>query len=150
MTARGIHTLDAMIALFGRVSSVFATSQRRVLELEMDDTTAALLTFESGVSAYLGTLMATGEFWRLHVFGSRGWVEMRGVDRLVVGDLDGGETGRDYEPFDMERAALEAFARSAGGGPEFPVPLDDVVHGIAVLQALVRSAERGEVVEVAD
>ena len=150
MTARGIHTLDAMIALFGRVSSVFATSQRRVLDLELDDTTAALLTFDSGVSAYLGTLIATGEFWRLHLFGSRGWVEMRGVDQLIFGDLDGRETVRDYEPFDMERAELEAFARAASGGSDFPVPLTDVVHGTAVLQALVRSAASGEVAEVAD
>ena len=62
MTARGIHTLDAMIRICGRVSSVFATSQRRVLDIELDDTTAALLKFESGVSAYLGTLIATGEY----------------------------------------------------------------------------------------
>ena len=149
MTARGIHTLDAMIAICGRVSSVFATSQRRVLDIELDDTTAALLRFDSGVSGYLGTLMATGEYWRLHVFGSRGWAEMRGVRRLILGDLDGRETARNYEPFDMERAELEAFARAAGGGA-FPVPPGDAVHGIAVLQALVRSAERGEVVEVAD
>ena len=150
MTARGIHTLDAMIALFGRVSSIFATSTRRVLDIELDDTTAALLQLECGISAYIGTLMATGEYWRLHVFGSRGWAEMRGARKLIAGDLDGRETVRDYEPFDLERAELEAFARAAGGGPAFPVPLGDVVHGIAVLQALVRSAERGEVVEVSD
>ena len=148
MTARGIHTLDAMIAICGRVSSVFATSQRRVLDIEMDDTTAALLTFDIGISAYLGTLMATGEYWRLHLFGSRGWAEMRGMDRLIRGDLDGRETVREYEPFDMERAELEAFARAAAGGAVFPVPPADVVHGTAVLQALVRSAERGEVVQV--
>lgn len=150
MTARGIHTLDALIAICGRVSSVFATSQRRVLDIELDDTTAALLRFDSGVSAYLGTLMATGEYWRLHVFGSRGWAEMRGVRRLILGDLDGRETVRDYETLDMERAELEAFARAAAGGAAFPVPPADAVHGTAVLQALVRSAERGEVVQVAD
>ena len=150
MTARGIHTLDAMIAICGRVSSVFATSQRRVLDIDLDDTTAALLKFESGVSAYLGTLMATGEYWRLHVFGSRGWAEMRGEGRLIVGDLDGRETVRDYERFDIERAELEAFARAVGGGAAFPVPPQEAVHGTAVLEALVRSAERGEVAKVAD
>ena len=150
MTARGIHTLDAMIALCGRVSSVFATSQRRVLDNELDDTTAALLKFDNGISAYLGTLMATGEYWRLHLFGSRGWAEMRGMERLIVGDLDGHETVHDYEPFDIERAELEAFARAAAGGPAFPVPPTDAVHGTAVLQALVRSIERSEVVEVVE
>ena len=150
MTARGIHVLDAMIAICGRVSSVFAISRRRVLDLEMDDTTAMLLQFDSGISACLGTLMATGECWRLHLFGSRGWAEMRGVRRLVLGDLDGRETVRDYEPFDMEHAELEAFARAATGGPPYPVPPAETVHGIAVLQALVRSAERGEAVEIVE
>ena len=149
MTARGIHVLDAMIAICGRVSSVFAISQRRVLDLDMDDTTAMLLQFDSGISAYLGTLMASGDYWRLHLFGSRGWVEMRGLRRLIVGDLDGRETVRHYEPFDMEHAELEAFARAATDGPPYPVPPADAVHGTAVLQALVRSAECGEVVEVA-
>ena len=150
MTARGIHVLDAMISMCGSVSSVFAISQRRVLDLEMDDTTAALLEFDSGVSAYLGTLMASGDYWRVHLFGSRGWAEMRGVQRLIVGDLDGRETVRDYAPFDMERAELEAFAHAVAGGVAFPVPLAEAVHGTAVLQALVRSAEYGETVEVRD
>ena len=38
----------------------------------------------------------------------------------------------------------------ARGPTARPVPLTDVVHGTAVLQALVRSATSGEVVEVAD
>ena len=148
MTARGNHVLDAMILLSGLVSSVFAISDRRVLPVEIDDTTAMLLRFSSGVSAYIGTLMATGEYFRLQVFGSSGWAEMRGLQRLIIGDLDGNETVRDYEPFDMESDELDAFARAATGGKPFLGSFDDAVHGTAVLQAVVRSAECGETVEV--
>ena len=45
---------------------------------------------------------------------------------------------------DVTRAALDAFARAAGGGPAFPIPLDEMVHGAAVTEAIVRSAASGK------
>jgi len=145
MTARGIHVVDAMIHLCGPIASVFAMSDRRVLPMEMDDTTSMLFRFGSGATGYLGTMMATGHYWRIHVFGTRGWVEMRGERKLISGDLDGRETVRDYEPFDITRAEIEAFARSIREGVLYPVPADEVVHGTAVLEAIVHSARTGMV-----
>jgi predicted dehydrogenase len=74
MTARGIHTLDAMIHIAGLVSSVYAFSERRVLaaSVELDDTTSMLLKFASGVTGYLSTVFVTGELYRVHVFGTKG------------------------------------------------------------------------------
>jgi predicted dehydrogenase len=44
------------------------------------------------------------------------------------------------ETLDVTRAALDAFARAARGGPAYPIPLDEMVHGAAVTEAIVRSA----------
>lgn len=140
MTARGIHIVDAMIHLCGPVASVFAMSDRRVLPVEMDDTTSMLFRFASGATGYLGTIMATGNFWRIHAFGTRGWAEMRGERKLIRGDLDGRESARDYEAVDITRAEIEAFARSILDGVPYPLPADEAVHGTAVLEAIVRSA----------
>lgn len=148
MTARGIHILDAMIAMCGPVDWVFAISERRVLSLSMDDTTSVLLRFNNGVSAYLSTMMATADDWRFQVFGTNGWAEMRGLNRLVVCDLDGKQTIRDYERVDIEHAELEAFAMAVAGEQPYPVPSADVVHGVAVVQAIVRSAAAGESVAI--
>lgn len=41
----------------------------------------------------------------------------------------------------MCRASLEAFARAAAGDAEFPITLDEMVHGAAVTEAIVRSAD---------
>ncbi len=116
MTARGIHIVDAMIGLFGPIASVFALSERRVLPVEMDDTTSMLFRFANGITGYLGTIMATGQYWRMHVFGTLGWVELRGERTLVASDLDGKETSHHYEAFDINRAEIEAFARSIREG----------------------------------
>ena len=148
MTARGGHVVDAMIHLCGPIASVFAMSDRRVLPLEMDDTTSMLFRFAGGMTGYLGTLMATGPYWRIHAFGTRGWIEMRGERRLVTGDLDGRESVREYEVVDITRAEIEAFARSIRDRVPFPLPAEEAIHGTAVLEAIVRSAAIGTQVHV--
>jgi hypothetical protein len=46
---------------------------------------------------------------------------------------------------DVTRASLEAFADAAQGGPAYPIPLSEMVHGVAVTEAVVRSAESGKI-----
>ena len=148
MTARGIHMVDAMISFCGAIRTVHALSERRVVSAEIDDTTAMLFTFERGMSGYLGTIMVTADFWRLHVFGTEGWAEMHGERCLITSDLDGNVETRDYEHVDIERAELEAFADAIAGTITFPVPPGEAAHGTAVLEALVESADNGITVTV--
>jgi predicted dehydrogenase len=49
---------------------------------------------------------------------------------------------------DVSRAALDAFAKAAQGGPAYPISLEDMIHGAAVTEAIVRSAESGKVENV--
>ena len=148
MTARGIHVLDAMIHLCGPVTRVFAMSERRQVADDVDDTTSMLLRFSGGASASLATVMATGDFWRLHVLGSKGWIEMHGVRALTVSDLDRVVETTRFEPVDIERAELEAFADAITAGTPFAVSSEEAVNGVATLEAIVLSAERGAPVDV--
>ena len=50
---------------------------------------------------------------------------------------------------DVPRAALEALGRAAAGGPAYPITLDEMVHGAAANEALIRSAATGNVQKVA-
>ena len=65
---------------------------------------------------------------------------MRDHEVLDVCGLAGGVETRVYDPVDIEHAELEAFARAAQGEAPYPVPLEDSIHGIAVLEAIARSA----------
>ena len=49
---------------------------------------------------------------------------------------------------DVTRATLDAFARAASGGPAFPIPLDEMVHGAAATEAIVRPAASGKTEKV--
>src|SRR6185436_15351760 len=112
MTARGIHTLDAMIQIAGLVTSVYAFSDKRKHppEITMDDTTTMLLKFAGGATGYLSTIFVTGELWRVHVFGSKGWLESRGDTELVARGLEGPVNRIPLEAVSKEKAELEAFA----------------------------------------
>ena len=45
--------------------------------------------------------------------------------------------------FDVARAALEAFAAAAAGGDPYPIPVEQMIHGVAVTEAIVRSSTAG-------
>jgi predicted dehydrogenase len=143
MTAMGIHIVDAFLWLAGRVAAVRCESQRRVLGVALDDTTSVLFRFESGATGYLSTVAATGRMVRVQVFGSRGWLQfMDHQPVLERADLDGRVTRTEFPTPDIERLELDAFARAVAGTAPYPVPVDDAVHGIAVLEAVIRSAAR--------
>ncbi|MEX2495640.1 MAG: Gfo/Idh/MocA family oxidoreductase [Woeseia sp.] len=141
MTAMGIHVIDAFIYLGGPIAEVNAQSLRLVLDVDMDDTTSAMMRFENGASAYLSTLCATARQWRLQVFGTKGWAQLRDHDVLDVCRIDQqAATTENYAPVDIERAELHAFAEACRGGVPYPVSLDEAVHGIAVQDAIIESA----------
>jgi predicted dehydrogenase len=148
MTGRGMHVTDLMIALFGPVSQVYARSARLVLTSELDDTTAMLLSFECGMSGTLTTLTATADIWRLQVYGSKGWAEMRGEKRLAVRIIGEDELVSELPDHDVERAELERFADAVSGRADYPVSRDEIVHNIALLESIGRSAELGRPVPI--
>jgi predicted dehydrogenase len=148
MTARGIHVLDSMIHIAGRVISVASRSERRAIQADVDDTTAALLEFETGALGTITTLFATAELWRVQVFGTKGWLEMRGDNALAFRPLAGETNVTEFPAVDKERAALQAFAQAAGGGAPFPVSASEAVNGIAVLEAMVASSDRRQFIRI--
>ena len=149
MTARGMHTVDTMVQIAGIVTSVFAYSERRILSAELDDTTSMLLRFSSGVSGYHATVFATGEYCRVHVFGSRGWMEMIDDRHITHRGLDGPPARVSFPAPDKERGVLEGFADAVTAGQPFMVPPEHIVNSVAVLEAIVASAAGGTPIRIA-
>lgn len=148
MTARGVHVVDAMVHIAGLVDTVFAFSGRLQLAIDVDDTTSCLLRFASGATGYLGTLHATSAFFRIHAFGSKGALEMRGETELLVSDLAGKVERFAYDVADKERAELEAFADAVASGVKFAIAPEEIVNTVAVMQAVAASSRSGEAVAI--
>ena len=165
LTPMGVHAVDGMIDLCGPIDHVFCQSFRRVVEIDADDTTSVLFRMKDGMSGYLGTMTATGPGFSFQVFGSKGWVRFEGMTHVAGASSEERRTRLfgtcKFQPakgeaeiwqaarLDVGRAALEAFARAASGGPAFPIPVDQMLHGVAVTEAIVRSAGSGRVEQVA-
>lgn len=148
MTARGVHVIDSMVAIAGPVATVFAFSDRRLHEIDVDDTTSCLLRFSNGVTGYLGTLHAAAPFYRIHVFGSAGSLEMRGETELIATGLAGKAERFAFDPADKERAVLENFAEAVAAGVKFTIAPEAIVNTVAVTEAVVASAGSGKAVEI--
>jgi predicted dehydrogenase len=140
MTAMGIHIIDAFIGLAGPIAAIRCESQRKVLTVEVDDTTTVFARFANGATGSMSTINATGRMVRLQVFGTRGWLHLLDHRILEICDIDGKVRRTEYPQFDIERAELEAFADAVAGAAIYPVPVDDAIHGIAVMDAAIRSA----------
>jgi predicted dehydrogenase len=161
LTPMGVHAIDGMIDLCGPIDEVYCQSFRRAVEIDADDTTSMLMRMNGGMSGYLGTLTATGPSYSFQVFGSQGSVRLEGMTHVAGASSEERRTRLfgtcKFQPIkgeaevwqadalDVTRACLEAFAVAAAGGPPFPIPVEEMVHGAAVTEAIVRSAASGAV-----
>jgi len=155
MTGRGVHVVDAMLHLAGRIDNVVAQSDRMVHDYGIDDTTSMLFKFANGASGYLGTVIATAETWRMQVFGANGWAEVGDVEHLTTWQMRVCFIDRsnvkakqrpqviDFPPVGTERAELERFARAAMAREPIALPGGDEVHNVAVLEAILQSVQSG-------
>jgi predicted dehydrogenase len=139
MTGMGIHQIDLMIAIAGPISRLYARGKRQLLKVEIDDNVGVLLDFESGATGALTSLITTPPIWRLRIQGSKGWCEMLGERNLLLFEGMGPAKSVEFDYFSTERAEIEAFAAAMQGDTRFPVPENEVLQGIAALEAVATS-----------
>ena len=160
LTPMGVHAIDSMIDLSGPIDHVYCQSFRRVVAVDSDDTTSMLFRMKDGSSGYLGTITATGPGFSFQVYGSKGSVRLEGMTHVAGASSEERRTKLfgsckfqptkgpaevwQAESLDVTRASLEAFAKAAAGGPEYPIPIEQMIHGASVTEAVVRSASSGK------
>ena len=164
LTPMGVHAVDGMIDLCGPISEVYCQSFRRVVEVDSDDTTSILFRMKDGMSGYLGTMTATGGGFSFQVYGSKGYVRLEGMTHVAGAPSEERRTrlfGKctfkpvqgpaqtwEAERCDVTKVTLEAFARAAMGKEQFLIPHEEMVHGAAVTEAIIKSAETHRVQKV--
>jgi predicted dehydrogenase len=161
----GVHAIDGLIDVFGDVDHVYCQSFRRAVANENDDTTSVLLRMKAGMSAYLGTMMATAGTFRFQVYGSKAMALLSGAVHVagqssherrsglfgsyVIQPIKGDAETIEVPVFDVNRAELEAFAVAAAGGASYPISHQQMIHGAAVTEAILASARSSQVETVA-
>lgn len=149
MTPMGIHMLDCLIGLVGPATGVSVQSVHRAVKVDRDDTTSILLSFANGMTGYLATIAATARMWHCRVIGDRGWAEMDGLETVRQQLIGAPMVTTSFDPSDMERAELEAFADAASGGTPYRVTKEEAIQAIAALEAIINSWKSGSPADVA-
>jgi predicted dehydrogenase len=156
MTAVGVHSIDHMVEFGGRVRDVLCTTGRYIAG-PSDDTSSITLRFESGATGLLFCSVATATTFTFTLFGNKGLAEIStaNLGRLRLVPMSTvAPTGPIAAPpdeiiespsFDMLHAELGEFARAIAEKRPYPVPIDQVLHGMAVFDAVVKSAKSGKV-----
>ena len=165
LTPMGIHAIDGMIDLCGEIDEVYCQSFRRVVEIDADDTTSVLFRMKEGMSGYLGTMTATGGGFSFQVFGSKGFVRLEGMTHIagapseerrkkcfgtcIFKPIKGDAEVWQADEVDIVRAVLDKFGQAVTNGTPYFIPLEEMIHGVAVTETIVKSAASHQVEKIA-
>ena len=150
----GVHLMDAMIDIGGRIREVHCVSEHRAGP-HGDDTTSLLVKLESGATGLAFCSFAAARNYRLAVYGSRGFAEVLKptMDTFrFIPAVEGraSHLARIPEPetietpaFNSVREELDQFAKSARDGKPYPISADEILHGVCAFEAAVESARSG-------
>lgn len=154
LAGSGIHQIDAIIHLVAPITEVYAVTRARIHDVALDDTTIVTFQLRDGATATLTTLTATAPTYRIQLFGTKakaqidGLAEKRGSEVMVITTVSGERTEIKYEPLDIERAELEAFAAAISGKAPYPITHAEILNGIAAFEAVSTSAASGLPVKI--
>jgi predicted dehydrogenase len=158
-TAVGVHSIDTMIEFAGAVRDVRCVTARNYPG-RSDDTTSIMLRFASGATGMLFCSVATATNFEFTLYGTSGLAEISRTDLSRVRfapTATAAPTGPvpappdeivEHRGFNVLHAELTAFARAIRDGTPYPAPIDEVLHGMAVFDAVVESATDGAIVAV--
>jgi predicted dehydrogenase len=136
---------------------VFGVAERDPV-MKIDRLTSGILEFASGQSVFTCSTQLV-PYQRINIFGTKGRVEIEipfnappdRPCRIMIDDgrdvFGGGITIEALPVCDQYTIQGDAFSRAILEDTEVPVPIDDAVKNMAVIEAIFRSAisGRGEV-----
>ena len=155
----GIHRIDSYVQLFGKIDQLYAQASADTPDTAFADSVSVLVQFRTGMTGYIASSQVTPLNSRMQVFGTQGWAEATGphdfqeyarcsLKKIRVHRSDGTIEAREFDAIDSVRANLEAFADAIEGKSPYPIPPDELIHVVAVLEAVVTAIETGQPVLV--
>ncbi len=162
---QAIHTIDLLIWMLGNpisVCGVYDTLHWRDV-IEVEDTAAAVISFESGAQGHIAVTSASNLDWdtRLQIFGVNGSAEITTgfPDAFTMLQLNDGGVAPCFDN-EMPLAsgkpcygnshirALSMFTQSVLSGTPYPIGCEEARKSVDVILALYRSSRSGRAVRI--
>jgi len=150
MAGLGVHLIDNLMYLLGRIKTVAAFSKQIVKVSRLDDATTIMVEFESGPLGFIGTSMVIPDIAMTAVFGTEmaAWSEGDGARFYIQKSGDQERTEQSIEICDTLRDELEEFARCIRGESRPETGGAEGLEVIVVLEAVLESVRQGRVVDL--
>jgi predicted dehydrogenase len=150
MTNLGIHHVDTYRYLLGPIARVTAFVRRVALTgVEIDDATSILFEFASGSLGYLGTSWIHANrtaVITVHGTEAQAWSEADGTKLFLARRGQSERAPVPLTALDPVVDELAEFARCVRNGTKPEVGGEEATENIAVLEAIVESAQTGRAV----
>ena len=151
MTGLGVHMIDNLQYLAGPAKKVAAFSKKVLGKTNLDDTTSIIIEYENGPLGYIGSTFVIPKICDTAAFGTkmRAYSEEEGGKLYVAKVGEEARTEVDIVGGDALADEMDEFCKCIRGEatPETGGP--EGLEVVAVLEAVVRSATTGQVVDVA-
>jgi predicted dehydrogenase len=148
MTGAGLHVLDAFVSIAGPIRQVDARMCSRKDPPDPRDAVAVLADFTSGATGLMATVRAAPVIWRVHVFGTKGCVEARGEDTVVLSLIGREPVETTYPHVDPLWTLVHAFADTVDGKAAFPITPPQILGMVGAFEAVCASIDLGRPVAV--
>ncbi|MGA2650738.1 MAG: Gfo/Idh/MocA family oxidoreductase [Terracidiphilus sp.] len=150
----GCYLVHASRYAFGSQPTRVVASIHRDPEMHIDRLTSAILEFPDGQAIFTCSTQLI-PYQRVHFLGTRGRIELEipfnappdRPTRLFIdstGDLFGHPEVETFPTCDQYTLQGDAFSRAILDDTEVPVPLEDAIRNMAVIEAIFNSGRSGQ------
>jgi predicted dehydrogenase len=153
MMQLGIHFVDTVEYLIGRVARVSCFATNIAMPNQALDATAAILQLESGVPVSLTSYYVSADAYFLRIYGTRGTIHCYPT-KLRLELLEKGEFKEAIdEDFSTEGAGsyiqqMREFGECVLHGKQAETGGEEGLRALAVVEAMVKSVENHTVIEL--
>lgn len=152
----GCYLVQASRFAFGREPARVVASIDRDPQMQTDRLTSAILEFAGGGQSVFTCSTQLVPYQRIQFFGAKGRIELevpvnvppdRPVRLLIDSGSDlfsGGITVETFPVCDQYTLQGDAFSRAILDDTEVPVPVEDAIRNMAVIEAIFRSGNTGQ------
>jgi predicted dehydrogenase len=151
----GCYMVHASRYAFAQEPTRVVACMERDPQMHTDRLTSAILDFPGGQSIFTCSTQLV-PYQRIHFLGTRGRIEVeipvntapdRPTRLLIDSGSDlfgGGITTESFAACDQYTLQGDAFSRAVLDDTELPVPVEDAIKNMAVIEAIFRSAASGQ------
>ena len=143
----GIHMIDLMCFLGGKIKSVQSLVRKYAVNVDMDDTTSAIFEFNNKCTGNLTTIFACPFISTFNVYGTNMNIFSQiDSNKIMIVNKKGKVKNLNLINHDTLSIELEEFADSCMNKKKYRIDNKEAVHNVEIMEAIVKSSSRKKII----